>query len=357
MKESEELSSMDITSKFFGKTKSGQEVTQYTLKNDHGNYMSVLNYGGTITEIMVPDKKGNLENVVLGFDNIADYEEKSPYFGCITGRIAGRISNSKFEIDSESYILAANNNSNNLHGGIKGFDKVIWSVTELIESDYVGLSLNYLSVDGEEGFPGNLDVHVTYKFTNENELDIHYSATTDKKTIVNLTNHSYFNLSGNAKRDILGQILQFDASQFGCVDEEIIPAGIADVEDTPFNFRAAKPVGQDIKADDIQIKNAGGYDHPFLLDGDKEVAAVLEDPESGRYMEVKTDQKAMVFYAGNMLEEGMTLSCGATSRQHLALCLETQYYPDAINQECFETEILSPGETYRAYTQYSFKTR
>ncbi|WP_105615541.1 aldose epimerase family protein [Vallitalea okinawensis] len=348
---------MEIKSKFFGTTKDGQEVTQYTLINKHGHYMSVLNYGGIITEIMVPDHKGTLENVVLGFNNIADYEEKSPYFGCITGRIAGRISNSKFEIDGENYILAANNNSNNLHGGVKGFDKVIWSVTELVESDYVGLSLNYLSIDGEEGFPGNLDVHVTYKLTNDNELEIFYSATTDKKTIVNLTNHSYFNLSGNTKRDVLDQTLQFDASRFGCVDEQIIPAGISDVEGTPFDFRTAKTVGQDIKADNIQIKNAGGYDHPFLLDGQKEVAAILEDPESGRYMEVRTDQKAIVFYAGNMLEEGMSLSCGATSRQHLALCLETQYYPDAINQDCFETELLNPGETYKAYTKYSFKIR
>lgn len=348
---------MEIKSNNFGKTKGGQEVLQYTLTNDQGSHVSILNYGGTISEIVVPDKDGNMENVVFGFNTIEDYEEKSPYFGCITGRIAGRISNAQFEINGETYNVPKNDNGNCLHGGLKGFDKVIWNATEIVEKDYVGLSLHYISADGEEGFPGELDVNVTYKFTNKNELEIQYTATTDKATIVNLTNHSYFNLSGNGKRDILVQNLQILADQYGLVDEDIIPAGIGNVEGTAFDFRTAKPVGRDIKNDEEQIKNAGGYDHPWLLNEGNDVVATLEDPESGRYMEVSTDQKAVVFYACNMLDEGMTLGCGATTRRHHALCLETQYYPDALNQECYESEILEPNQTYRAYTKYSFKTR
>ncbi len=348
---------MEIKSIEFGKTQKGKEVKQYTLCNDNGSYVSILNYGGTITEIVVPDKEGNLENVVLGFDNISDYEEKLTFFGCIIGRVAGRISNASFEIDGMKYTLAANNNHNNLHGGINGFDKVIWNVTELVESNYIGVCLNYMSVDGEEGFPGNLDVTVMYKFNNNNELEIIYTASTDKKTIVNLTNHSYFNLSGNAKRDILDQYLQINASNYACIDKTAIPIDVEKVKDTPFDFTTPKKVGQDIHDNHEQIKNGGGYDHPFLLESDTSSAAILEDKENGRYMEVVTDQKAIVFYTSNMLEEGMTLSSGTLSRKNLALCIETQYYPDAMNQDFFKTEILNPNETYKAYTKFSFKTR
>ncbi len=348
---------MEIKTIDFGRTKKGAEVKKYTLYNDNGSYVSVLNYGGTITEIVVPDKDGHLENVVLGFDNILDYEEKSPYFGSIIGRVGGRISNASFEIEGVQYTLAENNNHHNLHGGVKGFDKVIWNVTKLVESNYIGLCLNYISVDGEEGFPGNLDVTVTYKYNNNNELEIIYKATTDKKTLVTLTNHSYFNLSGNTKRDILDQYLQINSSSYSCIDEEAIPIGIENVEGTPFDFRKPKRVGQNISDNHEQIKNGGGYDHPLLLDSNTEVAAVLEDRENGRYMDVVTDQKAVVFYSSNMIEEGMLLSSGISSRKHIALCLETQYYPDAINQDFFETEILNPNETYNAYTKYSFKTK
>lgn len=348
---------MEIISKIFGTTADGKEVIQYSLVNKEGNRVSVINYGGIITEIMVPDKEGKLENVVLAFDNMKDYEEKSPYFGCITGRIAGRISGSKFEIDGTTYELASNDGKNNLHGGNKGFDKVVWNATEIIEDDYVALALNYLSEDGEEGFPGNLDVNVTYRFTNTNDLEIHYSATTDKKTIVNLTNHTYFNLSGDAKRDILDQTLQFDADNFGAVNDEILPAGITKVVGTPFDFTSAKPVGQDIEKDDLQLKNAGGYDHPMLLNGTADVAAVMADEENGRFMEVRTDQKAIVFYAGNMIEEGMILSTGVKSTKRRGLCLEAQYYPDHLNQDCFEDKFLEPGDIYRQKTVYSFGTR
>lgn len=349
---------MEIKSSSFGVTKAGEEVTKYTLYNNHGYSVSILNYGGIITDIMVPDKDGHIESVVLGFDSIREYEEKSPYFGCIVGRIAGRISGTTFDMDGTTYTLADNNNGHTLHGGIKGFDKVLWQCTEIVDTDHVSLSLNYLSEDGEEGFPGNLDVQVTYQFNDDNALEIFYKATTDKKTIINMTNHSYFNLAGNGKRDVLNQALMIHADQYGLVDSNIIPAGVADVADTAFDFRAPKHVGQDIRKNEEQLKNVGGgYDHPFMLQEDEDVKASLYDPESGRYMEVLTDQKAVVFYACNQMEDGTPLSHGAKTKPHLALCLETQYYPDAINQSCFESTFLAPGETYKAYTMYRFSVK
>lgn len=349
---------MEIKSNSFGYTKSDEEVIKYTLYNDNNSSISILNYGGIITSIMVPDKNGNIENVVLGFDSIKDYEEKSPYFGSLVGRVAGRVSNASFKIDSSTYNLAANNNSNSLHGGIKGFDKVIWNVTEIVEKDTVSISLNYLSKDGEEGYPGNLDVNVTYSFNNNNELEIHYNAKTDKKTVVNMTNHSYFNLSGNGKRDILEQYLQINADSYCPVDKEIMPIEISDVKNTPFDFSQIKLVGQDIKIDDVQLQIVGGgYDHPFILNDKENIAAIMHDKESGRYMEVVTDQKALVFYACNQLDSGIELSSNIISKKHIALCLETQYYPDAINQEFFESKFLCPNETYKAYTKFSFKVK
>lgn len=348
---------MEIKSTSFGITKSGEEVTRYTLENDNNCSVSILNYGGIVNNIMVPDKNGNIENVVLGFDNITDYEEKSPFFGCLVGRVAGRISNASFKIDDKTYDLAPNNNGNTLHGGLKGFNAVIWDTASIVKKDSISLILNYLSKDGEEGFPGDLDITVTYTFNNDNELEIQYKGTTDKKTIVNMTNHSYFNLSGNGKRDVLEQYLQIDADKYGVVDKELIPEGIADVEGTAFDFREMKLVGQDIKNDEVQLKNAGGYDHPFILNEDKDIKATMYDEKSGRCMEVVTDQKSVVFYACNSIQEGMELASGIVARKHIALCLETQYYPDAINQDCFESNILNPGDTYKAYTKYRFKVK
>lgn len=348
---------MEIKSTNFGFTKSGEEVTKYTLYNDNDCSVSILNYGGIINNIMVPDKDGNIENVVLGFDTFKEYEEKSPFFGSLVGRVAGRISNASFEIDGTTYNLAANNNGNTLHGGLKGFDKVIWNVTGIVKKDSVSLYLNYISEDGEEGFPGTLDVNVTYTFNNDNELEIYYSGKTDKKTIVNMTNHSYFNLSGNGRRDVLEQYLHINADKYGLVDTEIIPIGVADVNGTAFDFREMKLVGSDIKNDEVQLKNAGGYDHPFMLNDDGNISAAMYDKKSGRYMEVVTDQKAVVFYACNQMEAGMKLASNMVTKKHIALCLETQYYPDAINQDCFDSNILSPEDTYKAYTKYSFKIK
>ncbi|WP_432663569.1 aldose epimerase family protein [Wukongibacter baidiensis] len=347
---------MKIVKEGFGTLKSGEEVNKYRLKNDMGLEVNVLNYGGIITEILAPDKTGKFENVVLGFDNIRDYKEKSPYFGSVVGRIAGRISGASFEIDGEEYNLAKNNGRNNLHGGEKGFDKVIWEVKEIIREDYIGIELSYFSPDGEEGFPGNLDVKMEYLLNNDNEFEIKYSAVSDKKTIINLTNHSYFNLSGDCKEDVLDHKLTINADRIGYVNHEVIPNGtIVAVEGTVFDFTEAKKVGKDINQDDQQLLYCGGYDHPFILNEDENPAAKLEDEESGRVLEIITDQPAVVFYSGNGLGEDLILSGNRKGKKNLALCLETQDYPDAINQENFPTKIYNPGEKYEAYTKYRFR--
>ncbi len=347
---------MNISTERFGKTKYNEEVIKYSLKNDKGCYVSILNYGGTITEIVVPDKEGILENVVLGLNTIQAYEEQSPYFGSLVGRMAGRISHAQFKIDDNTYSLAKNNNGHNLHGGIQGFDKVIWDAEGSVNENEATLSLHYISEDGEEGFPGNLDVIVRYTFNNSNTLLISYEAITDKKTLVNLTNHSYFNLSGNYKRDILDHVLTIYANEFGCINNEVVPTGIKRVKDTPFDFTKSKRVGEAIDSDDEQIRYGGGYDHPFLLDTNACYAAILEDNESGRRLEIETDQKSVVFYSGNFIDNEMTLIGGKKGENRLGLCLETQYYPDAVNQECFDTYILKPEGVYTAFTKYSFKT-
>lgn len=346
---------MKILKESFGKLKNGKEVIKYSLINDNMLTVNILNYGGIITEIMAPNRKGKFENVVLGFSNIKDYEEKSPYFGAIVGRTAGRISNARFEIDGEEYILEKNSDKHNLHGGNKGFDKVIWDVEEIIEKDYIGMKMNYISKDGEEGFPGNLDVKVIYFLNNDNELRIQYIATPDKKTIINLTNHSYFNLSGNLKEDILNHKLIINADKVGYVDNEVIPNGqIANVENTVFDFRKLKTVGKDINKDIEQIRNCGGYDHPFILNKRGGFSAILEDDKSGRGLKIRTDQQVIVFYSGNFLGEELILNKEKKCKDHLGLCLEAQDYPDAINQINFPSKIYKPGEKYKACTKYKF---
>ncbi len=348
---------MKILREEFGRLKSGSEVIKYSLVNSHGVTVSILNYGGIITEILTPDKTGSLENIVLGFDNIKDYEEKSPYFGCIVGRAAGRISGASFEIDGYVYKLAKNSGNNSLHGGINGFDKIIWDVKEIVEKEYIGIELRYLSPDDDEGFPGNLDVKICYLLNNKNELEIKYLAAADKRTIINMTNHSYFNLTGNLKEDILDHLLTINANKVAYVNDEIIPSGeVADVEGTVFDFRVAKRVGEDIEKNLGQLLNCGGYDHPFVLNNDGSFSAKLEDRNSGRIVEIITDQPAVVFYSGNALGKEGLLRHNVKSKKYLGLCLETQDYPDSINQEKFPGKIYSPGEKYEAYTKYRFYT-
>ena len=346
---------MKIIKESFGKLKSGEEVIKYSLINNNEFKVNILNYGGIITEIMAPDKEGNFENVVLGFDNIRDYEEKSPYFGGIIGRNAGRISNAKFMLDGQEYILAKNDGENSLHGGIRGFDKLVWDTKYITENDFIGVEMSYLSHDGEEGFPGNLDVKITYLINNNNELEIKYSAVSNKKTIINLTNHSYFNLSGYLKDDILDHKLTINADKVVYVNEKILPSGkIVNVKNTVFDFTKVKGVGKDIDRQVQQLNNCGGYDHPFVLNIDGEFSTKLEDEKSGRILEMKTDRPIVVFYTGNTLGEELILSRNRKCTKHLGLCLETQDYPDSINQHNFPKTIYNPGEKYKAYTKYKF---
>ncbi|KAG4080429.1 hypothetical protein HA402_013887 [Bradysia odoriphaga] len=332
----------------------GQEVLQYTLKNANGMEVKILNYGGTITDIITPDKQGQKGNVVLSYDSLSGYQQKGqPYFGALVGRYANRIANAKFTLDGKEYKLAANNNGNTLHGGLKGFDKVVWAATPAGDSS---LQLVYNSKDGEEGYPGNLTATVVYTLTPDNALQISYKATTDKATPINLTNHAYFNLSAGKDSTILGHELSLKASKFTPVNDKLIPTGKLDpVKGTPMDFTTAKKIGADIG------KVKGGYDHNWVLDkkeGELETIATLYDPTSGRYMEVATTQPGIQFYTGNFLDGTLTNTRGGQKYvQNAALCLETQHFPDSPNQPSFPSVILKPGETFSQTTVYKFSVK
>ena len=346
---------MQCQSSPFGLTKDGQKVTLYTLSNEKGHSVKILNYGGIIKEINVPDATGHISNVVLGFDSIQDYEAHSPHFGCITGRIAGRISQASFVLNDTTYTLEKNNGNNSLHGGSLALDKQIWSVTEIVSKNQAELVLSHLSYDMDQGFPGNLDVVVTYIFDEDSNLTIKYKATTDKDTILTLTNHSYFNLSGDPSTTILDHVLTLPAKEYVAVDSEIIPIDILPTASGPFDFTKPKAIGLHIKNNDIQLENASGYDHAFILDPDIKQPIVLKDPKTGRILEIETTEACVVCYTGNFLTSELPLQGGQSTLAHGAVCLETQYYPDAINQEFFPTKILRADEIYRQKTTYSFK--
>lgn len=340
----------------------GQPVDLYTLTNANGLVMTVTNYGGIVVSLTVPDKAGNMSDIVLGFSNVADYVKNSPYYGCIVGRYGNRIGKAKFSLDGQEYALAANNGENSLHGGVKGFDKVIWAAKEVKTDNAVGVELKYLSKDMEEGFPGNLDATVTYWLTNDNEFKIEYAATTDKPTVVNLTHHSYFNLAGEGSGDILGHELTINADTYTPVDQGLIPTGkLEPVEGTPMDFRTATAVGARIDADFEQLKFGKGYDHNWVLNrksaGDMELAATVFEPKSGRVMEVLTTEPGLQFYAGNFLDDSRTGKSGKVNGFRTGLCLETQHYPDSPNKPDFPTVVLKPGETYKTSTIYKFSTK
>jgi len=354
-KEQEMIST--ISKEVFGKLPDGQIADLYTLTNGNGMTVNITNYGGIITKITAPDKKGAFADVVLGFDSLAPYVSGHPFFGALVGRYGNRIAKGKFKLGGKEYNLAINNGPNSLHGGKIGFDKVIWKATEVKKDSVVGLELEYTSKDMEEGYPGNLTVKVVYTLANDNSLSIEYTATTDKETVLNLTNHSYFNLSG-LKKDILGHEVTILADSIVPVDTTLIPTGkLRAVEGTPFDFRKPTVIGAGIdKTEDEQIKNGGGYDHCWVLNRSEKGLikfAKVKDPESGRVMEAFTTEPAVQFYTGNFLD-GKLSGKGATFNKRFGLCLETQHYPDSPNQPQFPTTTLKPGETYHTTTMYKF---
>lgn len=340
-----------LTEKSYGQY-NNEAVTQYTITNPGGMQVSIINYGGTVTDIITPDKQGNKANVVLGYNSLDGFLQKgNPYFNALIGRYGNRIANGKFKLDGKEYTLAGNDNGNSLHGGNKGYDKVLWKANKLPGDS--SLELTYESKDGEEGYPGNLAVKVVYTLTAANELKIDYTATTDKATPVNLTNHCYFNLSGGKDSTILGHELQILADRFTEVNDKLIPTGkLPDVKGGPMDFTSFKSVGKDI----AQVK--GGYDHNWVLnkkEGSFEKIAVLRDNNSGRQMEVWTTEPGVQFYSGNFLDGTLTNTRdGQKYVKHAGLCLETQHFPDSPNQPSFPNTILKPGETYRQTTAYAF---
>ena len=345
-----------VTRQPFGKTPEGTAVDLFTLTNANGVEIKAITYGGIITSIRVPDRSGAFADVVLGFDTLEGYLPRHPYFGAIVGRYGNRIGNAQFTLNGQTYRLAANNGPNHLHGGVQGFDKRVWHGQPLANA--VGIALTRTSPDGEEGYPGNLDVRVTYTLTDANELAVEYQATTDKATPVNLTQHSYFNLSGHNAGDVLGHEVTLHADRYTPVDGTLIPTGeLAPVKGTPFDFRTSTAVGARINEPHDQLKKAGGYDHNFVLNrsGDGlQPAARVVDPKSGRILTVATTEPGIQFYTGNFLDGTLTGKGGAVYRHRNGLCLETQHFPDSPNKPMFPTTIVKPGDVYRTRTVFTF---
>lgn len=357
-----EAKNMTVTKTAFGKV-DGQQADLYTLTNAKGMQAQITNYGAIVVRLFVPDRNGKLEDVVLGYDNLDDYLKDTPYFGAIVGRYGNRIAKGQFHLDGKDYQLAKNNNGvNHLHGGIKGFDKVIWDAVPMESASEVGLKLMYISKDGEEGYPGNLRADVIYSLTNDNELKIQYRATTDKATPVNLTHHGYWNLTG-AKRDILDHELMLNADRFTPVDATLIPGGaLSPVDNTPFDFRKPTAIGARISQADEQLKFGKGYDHNWVLNKGKggggfTLAARVSEPTSGRIMEVYTTEPGVQFYAGNFLDGHNVGKGGVAYKHRYGFCLETQHYPDSPNHPKFPSTILRPGQEYRTTTVYKFSAK
>jgi len=349
---------MNIQKSFFGNMPDGSQVDIFTLSNSNGMSVKIINYGGIIVSIKVPDKYGKIDDVTLGFDTLEEYRKFSPFFGALVGRHANRIENAEFELNGKVYHLAVNDGKNHLHGGTKGFDKVVWQAA-IVGSEDGGQSLQllYTSPDGEESYPGNLDVRVLYTLTEENELKIEYHAVSDKDTVVNLTNHAYFNLSGHASGNILDHELKINADRFTVINNEGIPTGeIRDVKGTPMDFTALTRVGNGINSDYEQIICGKGYDHNWILNVSgktPEKAAELLDQKTGRLMEVYTTKPGVQFYSGNFLKD-IAGKGGAVYRNRGGLCLETQYFPNAMKHKHFPSPILKAGDEYKHTTIYKF---
>jgi aldose 1-epimerase len=348
------------TAESFGKTKDGKDVEIYTLKSSKGLVAKVMTRGATLVQLHVPDKDGNAADVILGFDDVAGYEgEGNQYFGCTTGRVCNRIAKGKFSVDGKEYTLAINNEPNHLHGGVeRSLDKVVWKAQPFTHDKGQGVTFKYTSPDGEEGYPGTLEIRVRYSVAKDsNRLTINYVATTDKATPVNLTNHAYFNLAGEGSKSVLGHALRLNADTFTPTDDTLIPTGkIESVEGTELDFRKATRIGKRIKT--LTETAALGYDHNFVLNVPKEgqkyrFAAMLKDPKSGRRLQISTTEIGIQFYSGNFLE-GQKGKGGKEYAHRSAICLETQHYPDSVNQKGFPSTILEPGEEYNSSTVLNF---
>lgn len=347
-----------VTRAPFGALATGDSVHVFTLTNANGIELRALDYGGIIVSLRAPDRQGKLDDIVLGFDDIGGYEKSSPYFGALVGRYANRIAKGQFTLDGTTYHLAVNNGPNALHGGIKGFDKVLWKAEPVQDSAGVGVAFAYTSRDGEEGYPGTLDVHVKYTLTDRNEFVIEYRATTDKATPVNLTQHSYFNLGGDGSGDVLGHVMTIDADLYVPIDTTSIPlATLAPVAGTPFDFRKGVAIGARIDAADPQIKAGNGYDHTFVINrtstGLTHAARVVE-PTSGRTLDVATTEPGVQFYTGNFLDGSFAGKGGHVYKRRSGFCLETHHFPDSPNHPLFPTTVLRPGEEFRSMTVYTF---
>ena len=357
---SKKMPIMKIDKIQFGKTIDGIDVEQYIMSNNKGMEISIIDYGGIITSWTAADKKGDYKDIVLGFNTLAEYEAETPYFGALIGRYSNRIAEGKFNLEGQEYTLAVNNGVNHIHGGLKGFDKVVWDAKTILNDSTVSLELSYLSKDMEEGYPGNLKAKVTYTLNNEDELSVIYEATTDKPTIVNLTQHSYFNLTADFNQDILGHEIVINANSYLPVDDTLIPTGeFREVNKTPFDFRKSKAIGKQINDENAQLEIGNGYDHCWVLnDQDKGLRFVASAYEavSGRLLEVYSDKPGIQFYTGNFLDGTLPTKSKGTYQIRTGFCLETQHYPNSPNQDNFPSVILNPGNKYKSKTVFRLST-
>jgi len=352
---------MGIKKEIYGNLKDGREVHLFTFRASNGSELKLTNYSAAVVSLRLPDRKGNIENVVLGYKNLRDYENIRNFYGAIAGRWANRIAKGKFTLNGIEYTLATNDGENHLHGGIIGFDRVLWDFEELEYKNLPAVKFSYLSKDGEEGYPGNLHVSVLYTFSEENELGIYYNMTTDQTTIKNVTNHAYFNLSGDVKNDILNHDLVLNADYFLPVNETLIPLGeLRSVEETPMDFTSPHKIGERINENVEQLKFGLGYDHCWVLNKNEDgmnYAGYVSDSVSGRRMDIFTTEPAIQFYSGNFMDGSDIGHEGLPYNYRSAMCLETQHYPDSPNHENFPTTILNPGDVYKSTTIYKFSIK
>ena len=350
-----------VTQAPFGRLPDGTVIDGYTIRNPRGTTMHVMTYGATITALRTADRQGHFDDIVLGFDSVEGYLDDPPYFGAIVGRYANRIAKGRFTLNGHTYQLPINNGPNSLHGGTRGFDKVVWRATPFENDSSAGLVLTHVSPDGDNGYPGRVEVRVTYTLTDSDELIVDYGATTSKATPINLSQHSYFNLSGDGTRDILDHVLELEASHYTPVDSTLIPTGeLAPVEGTPFDFRTPTPIGERIEQANQQLQFGRGYDHNFVLDrsgAPLSHAARVVEPTTGRMLDIYTDQPGVQFYSGNFLDGTIKGKGGKVYRHRYGFCPETQHYPDSPNHPNFPSTILRPGEKFVSRTVFRFGVR